>query len=234
MLSVTFRLVIEWAGRGLRSQHLDIKYSKRQKREMMRAAAGIDPKMPRLCRGGLRKFYSPIDFPSSSIDSPQDKFHLWAWMCCWFDGMWCSNGAGNGEFSRVGGRDTGLRGSCRSPQPSFTCYVRRYRTSKPKKLHFNVNFKLDFRLNHSTRKIHLIFSFLCKFLVFSLEFYSTHTSTHGIFFLLEKKLNRDEKWILRLRFFTHFPRFEEFFRRKSATMMFARSLPTLWSLTYRL
>lgn len=55
MLKVTFRLVIEWAGRGFRSQHLDIKYSKRQKREMMRAAAGIDPKIPRLCRGFARQ-----------------------------------------------------------------------------------------------------------------------------------------------------------------------------------
>lgn len=48
MLKVTFRLVIECAGRGFRSQHLDIKYSNRQKSEMMRAAAGIDPKIPRL------------------------------------------------------------------------------------------------------------------------------------------------------------------------------------------
>jgi hypothetical protein len=47
---VTFKLVMECAGRGFRSQHLDIKYRRRQKSEMMRAAAGIDPKIPRLCR----------------------------------------------------------------------------------------------------------------------------------------------------------------------------------------
>lgn len=49
MDKVTFRLVMEWAGRGLRSQHLDIKYNSRQKRERMSAAAGSDPKIPRLC-----------------------------------------------------------------------------------------------------------------------------------------------------------------------------------------
>lgn len=51
---VTFKLVIEWAGRGLRSQHLDIKYSRRQNSEMMRAAAGIEPKIPRLCEKKFR------------------------------------------------------------------------------------------------------------------------------------------------------------------------------------
>lgn len=46
---VTFRLVIEWAGRGFRSQHLDIKYSSNVNSERMRAAAGSEPRIPRLC-----------------------------------------------------------------------------------------------------------------------------------------------------------------------------------------
>ena len=46
--NVTLRLVMECAGRGFRSQHRDIKYSSRQKSEMMIAAAGIDPNRPRL------------------------------------------------------------------------------------------------------------------------------------------------------------------------------------------
>lgn len=48
MDKVTFKLVMECAGRGLRSQHLDIKYRRRQKRERMRAAAGSDPNIPKL------------------------------------------------------------------------------------------------------------------------------------------------------------------------------------------
>lgn len=47
-LSVTLRLVIECAVLGFRSQHLVIKYRSRPKREMMRRAAGTEPKIPRL------------------------------------------------------------------------------------------------------------------------------------------------------------------------------------------
>lgn len=45
---------MECAGRGFRSQHRDIKYRRRQKSENMRAAAGIDPNRPKLCKRKLQ------------------------------------------------------------------------------------------------------------------------------------------------------------------------------------
>ena len=44
----TFKLVIEWAGLGLRSQHLVIKYSNKPSSETINRAAGTEPKIPKL------------------------------------------------------------------------------------------------------------------------------------------------------------------------------------------
>lgn len=76
--SVTFKLVIECAGRGFRSQQRDIRYSSKQNSERMSAAAGSEPRMPRLCK---RKFqiFSFIDFSDAL---PRDRSHRSAGMCC--------------------------------------------------------------------------------------------------------------------------------------------------------
>lgn len=45
---VTLRLVIEWAGRGFRSQQRVSKYSNNPKSETINNAAGNDPQIPKL------------------------------------------------------------------------------------------------------------------------------------------------------------------------------------------
>lgn len=47
--SVTFKLVMEWAVRGLRSQHLVNRYSSSPNSEIIKSAAGAEPNIPKLC-----------------------------------------------------------------------------------------------------------------------------------------------------------------------------------------
>lgn len=48
MDNVTLRLVIEWAGLGLRSQHRVNRYNNRPNNDIINNAAGTDPKIPKL------------------------------------------------------------------------------------------------------------------------------------------------------------------------------------------
>lgn len=50
MDKVTLRLVIEWAGLGLRSQHLVNKYSNKPNKDTINSAAGTEPSIPKLCK----------------------------------------------------------------------------------------------------------------------------------------------------------------------------------------
>lgn len=54
---VTLRLVIEWAGLGLRSQHLVNKYSNKPNRDTINSAAGTDPRIPKLCKTNKNPCY---------------------------------------------------------------------------------------------------------------------------------------------------------------------------------
>lgn len=47
--NVTFKLVMEWAVRGLRSQHLVNRYSNNPNSEIIKSAAGAEPNIPKLC-----------------------------------------------------------------------------------------------------------------------------------------------------------------------------------------
>lgn len=48
MERVTLRLVMEWAGLGLRSQHRVRRYRSNPNSDTINSAAGIDPRIPRL------------------------------------------------------------------------------------------------------------------------------------------------------------------------------------------
>lgn len=47
--SVTFKLVMEWAVRGLRSQHRVSRYNKSPNSDIIKRAAGAEPSIPKLC-----------------------------------------------------------------------------------------------------------------------------------------------------------------------------------------
>lgn len=53
--SVTFKLVIEWAVRGFRSQHRVSKYNNNPNNDKINNAAGAEPKSPKLYSDEQRK-----------------------------------------------------------------------------------------------------------------------------------------------------------------------------------
>lgn len=97
--SVTFKLVIECAGRGLRSQHLVNKYNSKPNNDMISNAAGAEPNIPRLCllsqnghENESEKLLNSITkevkhdiFAMNPIDSPPSKLRHLVEMCHWFD-----------------------------------------------------------------------------------------------------------------------------------------------------
>lgn len=48
--NVTFKLVMEWAVRGFRSQHRVNKYNSSPNNDRINSAAGAEPSIPKLCK----------------------------------------------------------------------------------------------------------------------------------------------------------------------------------------
>lgn len=156
---------------------------------MMRAAAGIDPKIPRLCSEGEKKRSSKSwnflsIFPSFAVVSPRDRSHRSVEMCCLCGEMLCSNGAMSGGFSPKWGPYIDPPSCCRSPWPFFSSIIktRLFKHQKTVQLFF---FSLFFRFVLFTPFSDKLFSIREKkdklshiFAIFILLIYTTTLRTH--------------------------------------------------------